>query len=296
MSAQAIEGQTYYRKRGNVTVPNGTVYDERLSYNALGILVMLMARPPGTSAGYRQLLRPGVGERAILGAFKELVAAGYRMQFYRRERASSGNGWRLLTDTYLSEEPLPLDEFKAWHKQVTGQDPIEAQGAPWESAGKATLASDHAAHKREAHKRRAQPKGVSTLRRGAINAGASQAAEDGALAPCLGCDAQVSRLNLDHTGNCQDCRRSLQAQAAAVAAARAVEDESPQVDPAEAAAARQALFQASLERQAKRLHITVDELVAMREQAGQESPAAVALGINKRSRSAPALTASGARP
>jgi len=288
VSAQeAAEGATYYRRRGHVTVPNETVYDDRLSYNALGVLVMLMARPEGTKSGYRQLLRPGVGERSILGAFKELVAGGYRMQFWRRER-KQGGGWGLITDTYLSETPLSLDEFKQWHKELHGVDPIEAKGADWELASKATLASDHAAHNRGAHKRRAQPKGVPTLRRG-MNQGGAAAADNGALAPCLGCDAQVSRLNLDHTGNCPDCRKSLQAQAAAVAAARAVEDESPTVDPAEAEQARLALFQASLERQARKLHLTVPELLAMREQLGQLSPAAAAVQGNKGSRFAPAI-------
>lgn len=288
-----MEGATYYRRRGNVTVPNETVYDERLSYNALGVLVALMARPPGTAAGYRQLVRPGVGERAILGAFKELVAAGYRMQFLRREKAASGNGWRVVTDTYLSEDPLSLDEFKAWHKSVTGQDPHEAKGADWETAGKATLASDHAAHKRAAHKRRAQPKGVPALNRGVINAGASAAADRGVVVHCLGCDAQVGRHNLDHKGQCADCRTAAPP-AAPVAPVAAQVDQEPQADPAEAEAARLALFQASLERQARKLHLTVDELLAMREQAGQQSPAAAAVQGNKGSRSAPAIDDKGA--
>jgi len=276
MSAPA-EGGTYYRRRGHVTIPNETVQDQRLSYNALGVLVALMGRPPGSPAGYRQLIRPGVGERAILGAFKELVAAGYRMQFLRREKASSGTGWRVVTDTYLSEDPLTLDEFKDWHKQATGADPMEAKGAEWEAAGKATLASDPAAHKRAAHKRRAQPKGVPTLERGMTNAGAraAAAADSGVLLHCLGCDAEATRQNLDHKGLCGSCRQ----QQAPPAPVKAVVDPEPQVDPAEAAAAKQAMFQASLARQASRLHMSVDDYVRMREQAGQQSVAAVALGI-----------------
>ena len=295
MTGQAMEGATYYLRRGTVNLPNNTVYDERLSYNALGVLAYLMGRPPGAPAGYRQLIRPGVGERAILGAFKELVAAGYRMQFLRREKASSGTGWRVVTDTYLSEEPLTLDEYKAHHKGLTGQDPIEAKGAEWATAGKATLASDHAAHKREAHKRRAQPKAVPSLQsRGNSNAGAGAAADSsGVVIHCLGCDAQVGRQNLDHKGQCADCRPPA-APAAPVAPAAAQVDQEPQLDPAEAEAARLALFQASLERQAKRLHLTVDELLAMREQAGQASPAAAAVKGHKGSRSAPAIDDKGA--
>jgi len=273
----AIEGATYYLRRGNVAIPNNTVYDERLSYNALGVLVFLMGRPPGAPAGYRQLIRPGVGERAILGAFKELVAAGYRMQFLRRQQVKDTGKWTVVTDTYLSEEPLTLDEFKAHHKAMTGQDPIEAKGADWETAGKATLASDRAAHRSAPHKRRAQPLGGTNPNRGMTNAGAraAAAADSGVLLHCLGCDAEATRQNLDHKGLCGTCRQ----QQAPPAPVKAVVDQEPQVDPAEAAAAKQAMFQASLERQARRLHITVDEYVAMREQAGQQSPAALALGI-----------------
>jgi len=291
-----IEGATYYLRRGNVSIPNNTVYDERLSYNALGVLVFLMGRPPGAPAGYRQLIRPGVGERAILGAFKELVAAGYRMQFLRRQQVKETGKWTVVTDTYLSEDPLTLDEFKAHHKALTGQDPIEAKGADWETAGKATLASDHAAHSSAPHKRRAQPLKATNPKRGMTNAGAraAAAADAGVLLHCLGCDTQVTRQNLDHQGRCGSCRTTQEPQAAPQAPARAVVDQEPQVDPAEAAAAKAAMFQASLERQAKRLGITVAEYVAMREQAGQQSPAALALGIHKGSRFAPAIDHEGA--
>jgi hypothetical protein len=126
------------------------------------------------------------------------------------------------------------------------------------------------------------------------NAGASNA-DSGTTLHCLGCDTPTTRQNLDHQGRCAVCRAE-EAPTAPPAPVAAEVAPDPQVDPAEAEAARLALFQASLARQAKKLHLTVDEYVAMREQAGQVSPAAVALGMNKGSRSAPAIDMKGANP
>jgi hypothetical protein len=299
-----LDGGHHTYRRGYLTLPNETAWDDRLSYNALGLLAHLMARNPNGPMGYRNLMRPGVGEKAILGGFRELVAAGYRMQF-RRQIHKPGKRPTMVTDTYHSEDPRPLEWYVAQHKKIYGIDPIFIADITdlLEDASKAALASVSGAHKsgalkRGARKRAAQQKAFQPLADAEENNQGQAAAvepqeaqEDPAVEQlhCLGCDAVTRRQDLDDAGQCGSCLEQIRQEGLAAAAAAA---EAPAVSDEEAAAATRELFQKSLERQAKRLHISVEELVAMREQAGQESPAAVALGI-KGCRSAPAHDRSG---
>lgn len=294
-----LDGGHHTYKRGYLTLPNETAWDDRLSYNALGVLAHLMARNPNGPMGYRALMRPGVGEKAILGAFKELVAAGYRMQF-RRQVFKPGKRPTMVTDTYHSEDPRPLAWYEEQHIKIYGEDPIHiatVMECLEEAASKAALASPSGAHKsgalkRGARKRAAQQKAFQPL----ADAEENNQGEGAAVEPqeaqdrdagqeqvhCLGCDVITPRMFLDDSGQCEHCQQQAKQERLAAAAAQ-----EPAPDPAEVEAARLAMFQRSLERQAKKLHITVDELVAMREQAGHTSVAAVALGI-KGCRSAPA--------
>jgi len=298
-----LDGGHHTYKRGYLTLPNETAWDDRLSYNALGVLAHLMARNPNGPMGYRALMRPGVGEKAILGAFKELVAAGYRMQF-RRQVFKPGKRPTMVTDTYHSEDPRPLSWYEEQHVKIYGEDPIHIATVMecLEDASKAALASVSVAHKsgalkRGARKRAAQQKAFQPL----ADAEGNNQGEGAELAPeaqdpdagqevvhCLGCDVVTPRMFLDDSGQCDHCQQQAKLERIRqeeLAAAQAV-------DPEEAAAAKRELFQRSLERQAKKLHITVEELVAMREQAGHTSVAAEALGI-KGCRSAPAHDRSG---
>jgi hypothetical protein len=132
------------RRRGSLVLANETVYDRNLSYTALGVLAVLLARPDDAPKGYRTLMRPeaGVGQASILSAFRELREHGYRYQFYRTEtKARRGN--RVYTCTYIYELPVSLEMAKRDHFNETGCEPIEVQDR---RKSKGTLASVPDAH------------------------------------------------------------------------------------------------------------------------------------------------------
>jgi hypothetical protein len=144
----SAEGITKVRRRGSLVLDNNTVYDNTISYAALGVLGVLLARPDDAPKGYRTLLRPaaGVGQASILSAFRELRAAGYRYQFLRSETVGGHN--RVLTDTYIYELPVSLAEAKRDHFEATGHVAIDM---PDRRKSKGTLASVPDAHAPDAH-------------------------------------------------------------------------------------------------------------------------------------------------
>lgn len=115
----------YPPKRGTTTVPNAMIHDERIGYLALGLLMTILARPEKAPQGYRAYMRRGVGQDAILTAFKQLAAAGYRHQIKRH--AADG---RVETYTIVAMEPIAAkvatewleerleDETRAWHSHA----------------------------------------------------------------------------------------------------------------------------------------------------------------------------------
>lgn len=146
------EGITRVRRRGAVVLDNNTVYDDTLSYTALGVLAVLLARPDEAPKGYRTLLRPnaGVGQKSILSAFRELRAGGYRYQFLRTVTTPDGN--KVYTDTYIYDTPVTLEMAQRDHFVEHG---IPAIPVPDRRKGKGTLASLRDAHDRDAHERAA---------------------------------------------------------------------------------------------------------------------------------------------
>lgn len=296
MSAAPAEGVTRFRRRGQVMLPNETVYDSSISYAALGILAILLARPDEAPKGYRNLLRPDakVGQASILAALRELGASGYRRQFLRTSSNTKGRNV-VLTDTYISDSPLTHDQFRSWHREATGVEPIEM---PDRKKSKATLASvcvahNCVAHDCVAHKPGAQTKdfpGSSKLSR--ENQGAAAATEapepqeqakrtadadtpngsarrtrppvavpadavDAERIHCLGCDHTFYRAELNGQGQCTSCAAAAAAELAAAALPEPLH-------PAEVARLAAEAKRQSQERQARRLRITVDELQALR--------------------------------
>ena len=146
----SIEGITRVRRRGAVVLPNETVYDDTLSYTALGVLAVLLARPDEAPKGYRTLMRPnaGVGQKSILSAFRELRAGGYRFQFLRTVTTPDGN--KVYTDTYIYDTPTTVEMAKRDHFDATGE---VAKEVPDKRKSKGTLASLRDAHERDAHER-----------------------------------------------------------------------------------------------------------------------------------------------
>lgn len=112
------QGRVYVRRRGTTSLPNGTVHDSRLSYPALGLLCVLLARPDGVQGGYRNMMGRGLGETATRRALRELSELGYRHQVRRH-----GPDGRWVTDTVVSEEPITEAEARAWLVPETVDNP-----------------------------------------------------------------------------------------------------------------------------------------------------------------------------
>lgn len=102
-------------RRGATALPNGTVWDERIGFAALGILVRALATPPGAHLGYRAFSGRGMGEKAVRSAMRELEAAGYRHRFPVR-----GAGGRLRTVTVFSD--VAISEEEALEEYVSAED------------------------------------------------------------------------------------------------------------------------------------------------------------------------------
>lgn len=126
------QGRTFVRRRGMTPLPNRTVYDDRLSYAALGLLAVMLARPDGSPLGYRALMGRGLGQAATLRALGELDAAGYRHQVRRTTAAG-----RIVTDTVVSEEPITAEEAEEW---LCGQA-LTVRGTPTRGAIRGNVAS-----------------------------------------------------------------------------------------------------------------------------------------------------------
>ena len=129
----AAEGTTRVRRRGAVVIDNNTVYDTSISYTALGVLAVLLARPDDAPKGYRTLMRPeaGVGQNSILAAFRELREGGYRYQFLRIVNH------KVYTDTYIYDTPVSLEMAKRDHFNMHG---VPAIDVPDRRKSKGTLA------------------------------------------------------------------------------------------------------------------------------------------------------------
>ena len=102
-------------RRGATALPNGTVWDERIGFAALGILARALATPPGAHLGYRAFSGRGMGEKAVRAAMRELEAAGYRHRFPVR-----GAGGRLRTVTVFSD--VAISEEEALEEYVSAED------------------------------------------------------------------------------------------------------------------------------------------------------------------------------
>ena len=95
-------------------IPNAVLQDERLSYQARGILADILSRPDTwvTTAAIiwararRQRNKPGEGRGGIYAAFAELEAAGY----LRRVKTRGPRG-RFATEVHFCDQPGLLDKI-----------------------------------------------------------------------------------------------------------------------------------------------------------------------------------------
>jgi hypothetical protein len=133
-------GKTYVIRRGVVAMPNRTVHDAHLSYAALGVLTVLLARPDGAPAGYRELMGRGLGEDAMRAALRELDAQGYR-HLVRRH----GERGRLVTDVVVSEVPLSPEEAREQLDERLGVQTLTVPGIARHGVTRGNAASSQVA-------------------------------------------------------------------------------------------------------------------------------------------------------
>ena len=113
-------------RRGATALRNEVVFDERISYAALGILARALASPEGANLGYRAFVGRGLGEKAVRAAMRELESVGYRFRFTLRK--SSG---RVRTLTIFSDEPMTPQQARVVAlEQSRGDYLLEGAASP----------------------------------------------------------------------------------------------------------------------------------------------------------------------
>ena len=119
-------GEYFVVRRGATALRNEVVFDERISYAALGILARALASPEGANLGYRAFVGRGLGEKAVRAAMRELEAVGYRFRFTLRK--SSG---RVRTLTIFSDEPMTPQQARVVAlEQSQGDYLLEGAASP----------------------------------------------------------------------------------------------------------------------------------------------------------------------
>lgn len=100
-------------KRNYTKIPNGTVFDGRLTRLARQVLTEIIARPPGwqTTAdemadeGKRERGARGESRRAIRAAFAELEEAGYMVRTRSRTPKGEPGGGGFVTTLRVYDVP-----------------------------------------------------------------------------------------------------------------------------------------------------------------------------------------------
>lgn len=119
-------GEYFVVRRGATALRNEVVFDERISYAALGILARALASPEGANLGYRAFVGRGLGEKAVRAAMRELESVGYRFRFTLRK--SSG---RVRTLTIFSDEPMTPQQARVVAlEQSQGDYLLEGAASP----------------------------------------------------------------------------------------------------------------------------------------------------------------------
>lgn len=119
-------GEYFVVRRGATALRNEVVFDERISYAALGILARALASPEGANLGYRAFVGRGLGEKAVRAAMRELESVGYRFRFTLRK--SSG---RVRTLTIFSDEPMTPQQARVVAlEQSRGDYLLEGAASP----------------------------------------------------------------------------------------------------------------------------------------------------------------------
>lgn len=189
-------GKTFVRRRGTTAIPNATVWDDRLSYVALGLLTVILSSPARKGGnGYRAYMKRGAGQTVVLRALGELNEAGYRHQFKRRE------GGKMITDTIISETPLSADEAAKWHAQQVTKSAPTVQRKPTHGDAPHRASENRAWESNASSVPEDQVSLTSYLSKETVD---SKKAEP-QLAECSSCNRWRTTDNLTASGVCIDC-------------------------------------------------------------------------------------------
>ena len=116
-----------YQRRGVVAVPNATALDERLSCRALGLLLIMLARPAGSRYDMREFAKGEgrEGRDALLTAAGELRTLGY----LHTTKVRLGNG-QYITHTVVADEPITVAQAEETWAQNQPQNPEKPPEPP----------------------------------------------------------------------------------------------------------------------------------------------------------------------
>lgn len=106
-------------RRNFTVIDNPTINDERLTFRATGVLIYLLAKPPGWRINAGELARrKREGRAAVLAALKELELCGYLVR--TKTRGSDG---RFLHKQTIYDTPQPPAQESPGHTRVQEPDP-----------------------------------------------------------------------------------------------------------------------------------------------------------------------------
>jgi hypothetical protein len=201
-------GKVFVKRRGMTAIPNSTVWDERLSYMALGLLTVILASPQRKGGnGYRAYMGRGAGEMATLRVLKELSELGYRHQFRR-----SADG-KFTTDTVVSEVPITAEEAEQWHsEQVAKSSKKSGTMPPKPRQGTTPQKPRHGEGPDHAEENHAWKPAASSVPedQGSLSSYVTKEPEDSkkaepVLVECHVCNTHRLAENVTDSGICIDC-------------------------------------------------------------------------------------------
>ena len=177
--------------RNFTTIPNDPIIDERLSFEALGLLTYLLSRPDNWRVCVQQLrTRGSIGRDKIYRLLKELMQRGYVIRRQPRHGESKEFG---AYEYIVYDEPQ-----KSLEKEPVPEDPDTAKTAEFEPLPEKPLPAEPYPANQDHNK---DCKIINSLREH------SASAEAGAAAPSLSAMIWKEALELFSISETQDPRR-----------------------------------------------------------------------------------------
>ena len=105
-------------RRGSTALSNDVIHDDGLSYNTIGLLMVMLAMPAGAPMGYRNLVGRGAGEKSVRESLGDLEARGFRWRLTVRKRN------RLRTIVIVYDQPTDESTALADGKRLARTDQI----------------------------------------------------------------------------------------------------------------------------------------------------------------------------